>query len=144
MPQPQLVLDTNVWFSAFYSDQGASRRVAEGIFRGEYALHVSVPLLLEYEEILKRERRVLDMSLEEVDDAMGLIAEAAIFHEIHFLWRGHTGDPEDAHVLEAALAAPCEYLLTFNTDDLAGARSFGIGLMTPGEFLRKMREEGQA
>ncbi len=138
---PQLVIDTNVWISAFRSARGASRRVVEGIFRGAYDLHVSVPLLFEYEEILKRERKALDLTLEEVEQVILLITGAGIFHEIHYLWRGHTRDPDDAHVLEAAVAAPCEYLLTFNTKDLQGARRFGIRLMTPGEFLREMKEQ---
>jgi predicted nucleic acid-binding protein len=56
------------------------------------------------------------------------------------LWRPFSRDPKDDMVLELAVAARCEVIITFNKRDFHGAESFGIGVLTPGEFLRKIGE----
>lgn len=140
----RLVLDTNVLYSAFRSPAGASRRIVEAIFHRTYAWHVSVPLLFEYEETLKREREDLELTLEEVEEVeevLLLVAGVAAFQEIYYRWRGHSPDPDDDHVLETAVAAPCDVLLTFNTKDLEVARTFGLTVATPGAFLRMTKNQ---
>jgi predicted nucleic acid-binding protein len=57
----------------------------------------------------------------------------------HYLWRGHVEDPEDAHVLEAAIAAQASRLVTFNIEDIIRADQLGIEVVTPGEFLRAIQ-----
>ena len=99
-------------------------------------MHVTVPLALEYEEVLLRYRQVAGWSRHETLAFLGLLLGKAQRHEVYYLWRGHSQDPEDAHVLEAAIASGTGHLVTFNTGDLAAAGEFGIEVMTPGEFLR--------
>ena len=43
-------------------------------------------------------------------------------------------------LLELAVTAGCEYIVTFNTTDFAGVRRFGIEAVTPREFLRAIGE----
>lgn len=54
-----------------------------------------------------------------------------------FLWRPFLKDPKDDMVLELAVEAQCEYIVTFNQKDFVGSDQFGIAVVTPQEFLRK-------
>ena len=76
--KPQLVIDTNVWVAAFRSRTGASRRVIDRVLEGEFDFHLTVPLLMEYEEIFVRERRAMGLTEEEVENLLVFIT-AVVF-----------------------------------------------------------------
>jgi predicted nucleic acid-binding protein len=99
-------------------------------------MHVTVPLALEYEEVLLRHREAAGWSRRETLAFLGLLLRKVRRHEVYYLWRGHADDPEDAHVLEAAIAAQASRLAGFNTGDFTDAGQLGTEGMTPGEFLR--------
>ena len=122
--------------AALRSRQGASWRILDLVRREEVRVHVTVPLALEYEEILLRHREAAGWSRRETLAFLGLLLRKAQRHEVYYLWRGHADDSEDAHVLEATIAAQASRLVTFNTADFTSADQFGIEVMTPGAFLR--------
>ncbi len=68
-----IILDTNVVFSALYSNKGASFKVFSLIGTGKFAIHLSVPLVLEYEEKLKENRRLFGLTLTDIDDLIDFI-----------------------------------------------------------------------
>jgi predicted nucleic acid-binding protein len=39
-----------------------------------------------------------------------------------------------------AVESGCDYIVTFNVRDFAGAEKFGVEVITPQEFLRKLGE----
>lgn len=43
-------------------------------------------------------------------------------------------------VIEVAVAGQCDGIVTYNKKDFAGAKSFGVELFTPKEFLKKIGE----
>ena len=43
-------------------------------------------------------------------------------------------------LLELALVAGCDYIITFNTRDFTGVEQFGVEAITPGGFLRQIGE----
>jgi predicted nucleic acid-binding protein len=49
-------------------------------------------------------------------------------------------DPKDDFVLELAVESGCEYIVTFNMKDFAGAENFGVTAIKPQEFLRVLGE----
>lgn len=49
-------------------------------------------------------------------------------------------DPADDFILELAVESQCDYIITFNVRDFAGAENFGVEVITPKEFLRKLGE----
>lgn len=102
-------------------------------------MHVTVPLVFEYEEVLLRHRQAIGWSGRETLAFLGLLVRKAQRHKVYYLWRGHAEDREDAHVLEAAVASGAGRLVTFNTGDLPAASQFGIEVMTSGEFLRAIQ-----
>lgn len=74
------------------------------------------------------------------DEAVGLVDYLCAVgkrQDIHFLWRPTLTDPRDEFVLELAVAARCEAIVTFNVRDFSG---FGIVVLTPAAFLRRMEK----
>jgi predicted nucleic acid-binding protein len=128
-----IILDTNVLVSAMKSNQGSSFKLLTLIDEPIWQLHISTPLVLEYESILKREieaNRHTDMDA--LVDYLCLIATA---HQIFYLWRPVLHDAKDDHVLELAVKAQAT-IVTWNIKDFKIARSkFGIDAITPKELL---------
>ena len=126
--------------AALRSKRGASFRVVTLLRSGRFEIAVSVPLVLEYEAVLRRHARELGLQSK---DAIGLVDYlCSIGHpqEIHFLWRPTLRDPRDEFVLELAVAARCDTIVTHNLRDFAGAKLFGIKVVTPATFLRSIEE----
>ena len=133
---PQVVIDTNVWVSALRSKQGASRYLIGRVGTGVFEMNLSNALALEYEQTLKRQRQELGVTAEDIDELMRYVCRAAVQrHRLFFRWRGHSPDPDDDHILELAVRASVDSLITFNERDLAPARSFGIEVIPPRSFL---------
>ena len=103
---------------------------------GQFDIHLSVPLVLEYTEVLLRELPNLYLSQEEVDDLIDFYCAVGVPHEIFFLWRPFLRDPKNEMVLELAVKAGCQSIITYNTRDFAGVEQFGLNLLEPSEFLR--------
>ncbi|HSF58317.1 MAG TPA: PIN domain-containing protein [Candidatus Binatia bacterium] len=49
-------------------------------------------------------------------------------------------DPKDDMVLELAVSAGCEVIVTYNKEDFEGIKQFGIRVLTAQEFLREIGE----
>jgi len=76
------------------------------------------------------------------DDALGFVrylASQSHLQEIHFLWRPVLPDSDDDMVLELAVAAGCQYIITHNVLDYVGADRFGVTAILPRDFLERMR-----
>ena len=57
----------------------------------------------------------------------------------HFLWRPQLRDPKDEMVLETALNARADALVTFNRADFEPAcAKLGVELLSPSQFLEKL------
>jgi predicted nucleic acid-binding protein len=134
-------LDTNVVVAALRSRRGASFRLASLLEQGRYEIALSVPLLFEYEDVLTR---YVDAGLyenQDIDDFLNFVCRVAFRQSIFFLWRPYLPDAKDDMVLELAVAAGCEAIITHNVKDFAGTGSFGIEVHRPKDFLRILAEE---
>jgi putative PIN family toxin of toxin-antitoxin system len=140
MPLPQVVIDTNVIVAGLRSRRGSAFRLLALINTGQFDIHLSVPLVLEYTEVLLRELPNLYLSREEVDDLIDFYCAVGIQHEIFFLWRPFLRDPKDEMVLELAVKAGCQSIITYNIRYFAGVEQFGLNLLEPSEFLRLIGE----
>lgn len=140
MSSPNLVIDTNVIYSALRSKRGASHKLLTLIGSGYFEIHLSVPLVLEYEDVLLRKITTLPITKEDVARLIDSLCALSHHHEIYFLWRPYLRDPKDELVLELATTAQCEYIITYNKLDFAGVEEHGIQVLTPKEFLQKIGE----
>jgi predicted nucleic acid-binding protein len=102
---------------------------------------ISVPLILEYEAVGKREAERLGIPLSTVD----AVVRAFCFHgretNVHFRVRPFLSDPGDEFLLELAVAGTADAIVTHNARHFAGVEHFGLRVLTPREFLRKIEEE---
>lgn len=137
MPGLRVVLDTNVVVSALRSRRGASFRVIPEIGRGRFEFVLSVPLLVEYEDALTRTRSP-ELTQGDVSDFLDYLCSEAYLQEIFYLWRPNLPDPKDDMVLEAAVAGNCEAIVTHNRRHFEGVATFGIKILSPFEFLRRL------
>jgi len=135
----QIVVDTNVLYAGLRSRRGASHRLLREIGHNEsFQIHLSVPLVLEYEEIAKRHSRTLDLTYQDIDDILDYLCSVASLHDIFYLWRPYLPDPEDDMLLELAVEACCNRIVTYNQRDFRGIERFGLRAVSPPEFLREI------
>jgi putative PIN family toxin of toxin-antitoxin system len=128
----RVVLDTNVLVSAFRSREGVAFRLVSLLREGRFEISVSVPLVLEYEDVLLR---ATALSEEAVLAVVRYLSSVAHRQKIFFLWRPRLPDPKDDMVLELAVASRARYIVTYNGKDFAAAERFGIQAVTPKAFL---------
>ncbi len=140
MAIPQIVIDTNVLVTAQRSKRGASARLISLVGTGRFDIHVSVPLVLEYEAVLMRYRAELGLTQEDVADLIDALCALAKHQKIYFLWRPYLRDRNDEMVLELAVAAQCGYIVTYNQRDFSGTDKFGIRVMDARTFLQEIGE----
>jgi predicted nucleic acid-binding protein len=115
------VIDTNVLVSALMSKRGASHRILSLMPTGKLEFHLSVPLVCEYESVLKRSELKLTWTTDEIDELL-------------------LQDAKDEFVAELAVTAQAEAIVTLNTRDFRGMEKFDVTLLTPIEFLRRIGE----
>ena len=132
----KIVIDTNVFISALRSRRGASYRLFMLLDRGDFEINMSVPLVVEYEDEAKRIAREIGLAYGDINDILDYICSVARKRVIHFLWRPFLKDPQDDHVLELAVEAGCDFIVTHNVRDFSGSQQFGVRVVTPREFLR--------
>jgi putative PIN family toxin of toxin-antitoxin system len=136
MAIPGIVIDTNVFVAALRSRQGASYRLLTLIDSGLFAANISVPLILEYEEVAKRMVGRIGLTAEDIDDILDYICRVAKRRTVFYLWRPLLRDPQDDMILELAVVGNCSYIITYNQRDFQGAERFGIRVATPKAFLQ--------
>ena len=132
----KIVIDTNVFISALRSRRGASYRLFMLLDRGDFEINMSVPLVVEYEDEAKRIAREIGLAYGDINDILDYICSVARKRVIHFLRRPFLKDPQDDHVLELAVEAGCDFIVTHNVRDFSGSQQFGVRVVTPREFLR--------
>jgi putative PIN family toxin of toxin-antitoxin system len=138
MPVPQIVIDTNVLVAGLRSRRGCSFRLLTLVGAGQFDIHLSVPLVLEYEEVLLRQLPNLSVTSADVQNLIDFHCSVAAHHRIFFLWRPYLLDPKDDMVLELAVKAGCDNVITYNLRDFAGIEKFGLKAIEPVEFLRSI------
>jgi putative PIN family toxin of toxin-antitoxin system len=132
-----ILLDTNVLVAALRSQRGASYLLLKMIDDERIGLHLSTPLIKEYEDVLNRSKHTLDKSdVEAILDYLVLVAKT---HKIYYLWRPILKDIKDDMVLELAVKAN-SMIITYNKSDFKESEQFNIAVLNPKEFLNMLGE----
>lgn len=136
MKRPEIVIDTNVLVAGLRSRRGASFMLLSLVGSGRFGINVSVPLVLEYEEVLLRTESGIVLPRSAIEDVLDYHCSIARHHKIFFLWRPYLKDPRDDMVLELGVKAGCQFIITYNLRDFAGCERFRVRPLPPAEFLR--------
>lgn len=140
MVPPQVVIDTNVLISGLRSKRGASHKLLMLIGKGRFEVNVSVPVVLEYEMVTRRQVDELHLDEDDIGDVLDYICSQANQRKVFYLWRPFLQDPNDDMFLELAVAANCDFIITHNVKHFAGTERFGVQAVTPREFLQRAGE----
>jgi putative PIN family toxin of toxin-antitoxin system len=131
----RVVIDTNILYAGLYSSSGASYQILRLIRAGQVTPCISVTLAMEYEAVLSARLEELDLTKEQLSGFLGYFVTLAERVKVFYLWRPGLRDPGDDMVLETAVSARADYVITHNIKDFTGADRFGIQVVTPGWFI---------
>jgi putative PIN family toxin of toxin-antitoxin system len=141
MATRRVVIDTNVVVAGLRSSRGAAFKLLTLIGKARsFDICLSVPLMVEYEAVLKRQARQIGLTHREIDGVLDYLCSVARLHEVFYLWRPILRDPRNDFVLELAVDASCESIVTFNARDFEGAETFRILVEGPRDFLKRIGE----
>jgi putative PIN family toxin of toxin-antitoxin system len=133
----KVIFDTNVVASASFW-RGAPFDCLAAWAQGRCVAVVSSPLLAEYHETI--EELCLDYPGRKYVEWVGALTESA---ELVFPVERATGatpDPDDEMILECALAAEADFIVSGDKKHLLALRQFqGIPIISPAEFLRRLQ-----
>jgi predicted nucleic acid-binding protein len=112
--------------------------------RGELPFAVSVALALEYEAVLTRSamREASWASAAELETVLdAVLAAATLVMPIRTRLRPTLADSSDEMVLECAVQAGADAIVTMNSRDFAGASLYRVDVLAPGVALDRWRRQ---
>ena len=136
MKRYKIVIDTNIIVSALKSRNGFSFELLSIIDDKRFQVYISVPLVLEYEDAIKRNKSKIKLTKLEVDAILDYICLSSEKRKIFYLWRPFLKDPNDDMILELAVESESDYIISFNKKDFIGIEKFNLQVITPKEFLK--------
>lgn len=131
-----VVFDSNVIISAVFWPRSTARRALVGLARREYTAAISRTLLDEYAEVASRLCERFPRT--NPAGALGWLRAKCCWVELAPLGKQRSRDLQDDPVLATALAASARYLVARDKDLLDLEKPFGIEILTPAEFLRRI------
>ena len=133
-----ITIDTNVIFAGLYSKTGASHFILNLVLDEKVKLAISTQTYFEYYDVLTREenRKLLNLSMKDVEDFLDLLALLSQRHSIYYLLRPNLPDEKDNIFVECAFASNSQYLITSNIRDFRNSelKKLGYKVVTPGQF----------
>ena len=132
------VIDTNILYAGLYSSTGASFQIIRAVMKKRVQPVMSVALLFEYEDVLKRNSTNLGLTDAGIDTLLNAFCALCSLHKIHYLWRPFLPDAKDDHILELAVASGAKTITTFNRKDFKGVEDFGVRILSPKRLLEEI------
>ena len=139
MKKPRkIILDTNILVSALRSNIGPSFALVQAIRAGKIGMCCSPALFFFFFYVLKRPAQLaaFGLTMGDVDAILTDLASHIVPVTTHYQWRPQLRDPSDEMVLEAAVNAAAEAIVTYNLRDFAPAKNFGILVLNPEQTFR--------
>ena len=140
-----ITLDTNVLYQAVRSKSGASHAILQEVRGGKIQMALSVPLFLEYEDVLTQKKSIQDLglTLNDNEKILRFIAYIGKTFNIYYLFRPNLRDEKDNMVFELAITSQSNYLVTNNVKDFRNAeiKIDQTFVVTPSDFLKKWRKK---
>ena len=132
-----VVLDTNVMISALISTGGPPARIIDFWEAGAFDVASSAPLLEEVKRVLGYDqvKKYLKCSPEEINKLLAGWRTASIYVDPEEELEVIKDDPDDDRVLECAVAAEAEYIVSGDNHLLDLGEYRGIEVLPPAGFL---------
>lgn len=136
---PRLTINTNILVAAMRNAAGPSFALMQLVRRSMVRLCCSPALFLEFEDVLKRPEQLQSPGLLATDIDAILNELAGLIEPVttHYQWRPQLRDPADEMVLEAAVNASANAIVTYNLRDFKPAQRFGILVLNPEQIFQQ-------
>ena len=132
-----VVVDTNVVVSAAFWPRSEDRRCFVLLARRKCRLAVTEAILDEYRTLATRIGR-RECPDKDTTPFLDWIERVALLMEPSPLGKRRGRDVKDAPFLACALASRAEFIVTKDKDLLALEKPFGVEIVTPREFYRRL------
>ena len=132
----RVVLDTKVWVSIFIK-KTLGREFSKIFEKKDIKIYCSEPLLKEISKVLMYPKiiKLLDLARITPKGLIRIIAENSIMVKPEERVNVIKEDPEDNRVLECALVAKADFIVSGNRHLLKLEKFKNIGILTPRKFL---------
>jgi putative PIN family toxin of toxin-antitoxin system len=138
----KIVLDTSVLVAAARSRNGASFKLISMLPIPEIEIALTIAVYTEWQAVMTRPENLPDGAT--ADDALAFLrylASIAHLQDVYFLWRPFSRDPDDDMIVECAVSAGCDYIVTHNVKDFRRVEELNVQVATPAEILNLLRSK---
>lgn len=131
----RIVFDTNIWISATNWNESVSRKLFEKSDKDTFDIFISLEMIEEYERVMLR-----DFAPNELTNAFSkrIKATTIIIQPIEKI-EIVQADPDDNKIIECAVAANANYIITYDPHLLNLKEFRGIKIVKPEEFLKILK-----
>lgn len=134
----RVVLDTNVVISSALIQLGNPASIFRMIISGEINNSTTQEIIDEIKEVLERPKVTKRINLVEREFILHAFEEFSEKIKSGLIFDEVKDDPDDNKILECAVAAAADYIIS-GDDHLLNLKGFrGIKIVTPAEFVRIM------
>ena len=137
-----IVLDTNVLVAALLRGGGSARAVLRACLKADLQAVLGPALLAEYDDVLGRAPLFASSALSaaERNEVFEGFLNRCRWVEVFYAWRPNLPDEADNHLIELAVAAQADAIVTRNLRDVArGELKFpGLKVLTPEQCLAQL------
>ena len=131
----RVVFDTNVLLSATLWDKSEAQKLFFELINRDVIIHSSVEILSEYKKVLKRDFHYSD---EEVASILETVLATLTLVEPVERVQIVKDDPEDNKIIECALAAHADYIISYDLHLLNLKEYNGINIVLPKVVRREL------
>lgn len=132
----KIVLDTNVIIDGIKDDYSYEKQIIDAVRNGEIEAYANHQTMQENRLIMRRLIENPEYE-KEINDLMSQINMVVNRHQINIV-----GDPEDNKILESAVEAGAEYLVTRDNDLLSIEKYEGVQIVNPSQFWVRYKDGG--
>jgi putative PIN family toxin of toxin-antitoxin system len=136
-----IVLDTNILVAALLRGGGSARSIVRACLQEQYLPVLGPALLAEYEDVFARESLFADsvLTLKEREQLFDGFLSCCRWVEVFYAWRPNLPDEADNHLIELAIAAQANAIVTRNLRDVSrGELKFPtLQVLTPEQCLKE-------
>jgi uncharacterized protein len=136
----KVTADTNILISALAYAQGKPLRFLQMATAGDINLTVSEDIVEEMVDVLVRK---FNATPREVTEARQIVAARARTIRLSVQLGVVKDDPDDNRIVECAVSAGSDYIVTGDKDLLRMKRYYSIQILTVSDFLNIARAQGQ-
>ncbi len=133
----KIVLDTNVLIDGFRDEYSYEKKIIDAVARGEIEAFANKQTLRENKLLL---RQVVDNDdyKRELNEFFAQVSDVPNYRQVRIV-----RDREDNKILESAVEARADYLVTSDNDLLSIERYRGVRIVRPQQFWANYKDEGQ-